>query len=415
MALKSGLIAAIDLGSTKVSAVIARVEADQNLKIIGVGQQLSRGLRTGTIVGMESLEVSILNAVNSAEEMAGETVQDVLLSLSTGFTSQIGEVEIPLQGREVQDADLVKLLDTTKQSLGVQQSRMGQNSELIHAFPIYYTVDGNKGIRDPRGMYCQELGMSLHVVTLPITHHRNFSYCLGRCHLALDDLVASPYASALSTLVEDEMDLGVTLVDMGGNTTSYAVFADGHCVRIGSINLGGHHITNDIAQGLSTPIAQAERLKTLYGSALPTYSDEREMILVPQIGDDQHAHAMQVTRSSLVRIIRPRVEEILELLKADLDNSPIFKAATRRIVLTGGASQLSGIRDLTAQILNRQVRLGKPLHVRGLSEIASGPGFSSVLGLLNFGLRRYRQKGNSEKAPSFFRQRLNFLLQKRYR
>ena len=388
---KNGLIAALDIGSTKVCAAIARVENDQNLRLLGIGQQISKGLKSGAIVDMEALEISILNAVHSAEEMASETIQNIVVGCSSGVLSEIGDVEVVLSGREILEGDLKSLFSLAQNNLKMNQSRRVHPLELIHAFPIGYTVDGNRFIRDPRGMFADRLGVSLHVVTLPVTIFKNLIQGVGRCHLELSQIVSSAYASALSTLVEDEMDLGVVLVNMGGGTTTYSVFSDGHCVALGMIPLGGIHITNDIAQGLSTPFSHAERLKTLYGSALESASDENEIILVPQIGDEQKMQGMQVTKASLNRIICPRVEEIFELLKNKLEMLSSYKGATRRVVLTGGASQMFGLKEMASTILGRGVRLGKPLHIRGLTEGFSNPSFSTVLGLLNFCAEGYKQ------------------------
>lgn len=410
---KNGLIAALDIGSTKVCAAIARVESDQRLRLLGLGQQISKGLKYGTIVDMEALEVSILNAVHSAEEMASETIQNVVLSCSSPILSQIGDVEMPIQGREIVEEDLKHLFMCAQENLRVHQARGGHPHELIHAFPIGYTVDGNRGIRDPRGMFCEKLGVSLHVVNFPTPVFRNLVQCVARCHLSLSQVVTSSYASSLSTLVEDEMDLGVTLVEIGGGVTSWATFLDGHCVSLGMIPLGGGHITSDIAQGLSTPIVQAERLKTLYGSALPTASDEKETILVPQIGENQNTHAIQITKGSLNHIIKPRLEEIFEYLKDKLDGTGPFKGATRRIVLTGGASQMFGLKELASNVLGRQIRLGKPLHIRGLSETSSNPSFSTVLGLLNFSSGRYKQNLFLNLEQPTFKTRFTSLFKKR--
>lgn len=388
---KNGLIAALDIGSTKVCAAIARVESDHNLRLLGLGQQISKGLKSGIIVDMEALEISILNAVHSAEEMASETIHHVIVSCSNGMLSEIGDVNVTLSGREVLEDDLKRLFILAQNNLKIHQARSLQPLELIHAFPTGYTVDGNRNIRDPRGMFAHQLGVTLHIITLPLTTYKNLVQGVARCHLELSHVVSEPYASALSTLVEDEMDLGVVLVNMGGGTTTYSVFSDGQCVSLGIIPFGGEHITSDVAQGLSTPLSQAERLKTLYGGALLTASDEKETILVPQIGDEGSTQGMQVTKASLNQIICPRVEEIFEHLKAKLDALSLYKGATRRVVLTGGASQMFGLKELAAHVLGRSVRLGRPLHIRGLSESFSNPSFSTVLGLLNFYAEGYKQ------------------------
>jgi cell division protein FtsA len=215
---------------------------------------------------------------------------------------------------------------------------------------------------------------------------RNLAHCIGRCHLEIAGLVVSPYAAGLACLVEDESDLGVTVIDMGGGTTSIAVFYDGNLVFTDSVPVGGGHVTNDIARGLSTPVAHAERMKTLYGSAIASAADERELITVPQVGEEDETQANHVPRSLLVGIISPRLEETFEMVRDRLESSGFDKIAGRRVVLTGGACQLPGTRELAALILDKQIRIGRPLRIEGLAEATGGPAFSTSAGLVHFAL-----------------------------
>jgi cell division protein FtsA len=205
-----------------------------------------------------------------------------------------------------------------------------------------------------------------------------------RSHLEIEAFVSSPLAAGLACLTEDEKQLGVTLIDMGAGCTTVSVFVDGELVFVDSASVGGAHVTNDVARGLSTTISHAERLKTLYGSALPSPSDEREILQVPLVGEDDDRATNQVPRSMLGRIIRPRIEEIFEIVRAKIYDSGLEPVAGRRVVLTGGASQLQGLREVGAQILDKQLRLGRPIHVDGLAEIASGPSFSACAGLISY-------------------------------
>jgi cell division protein FtsA len=216
---------------------------------------------------------------------------------------------------------------------------------------------------------------------------RNIANCVERCHLGVAHMVAAPYASGLSCLVEDEMDLGVTVIDMGGGSTSLAVFYDGEMVFNEVVPVGGGHVSNDIARGLSTTLANAERMKTLYGNALASPADEKEIIDVPLIGESDHEIANHVPRSMLVGIIKPRVEEILELVNDRLQASGFNKVAGRRAVLCGGAAQLAGVQELAARILDKQVRMGKPIRVKGLADATDGPAFTTAAGLLSFAVR----------------------------
>jgi cell division protein FtsA len=232
------------------------------------------------------------------------------------------------------------------------------------------------------------------------TSVRNHTTALGRSHLEAEALVASPYAAGLACLVEDEKDLGVTVIDMGGGTTSIGVFFGGNLIFADAVPVGGMHVTNDIARGLSTPVAHAERLKALFGSAVASTLDEREMIAVPQIGEEDDGHVTHVPKSLLVSIIAPRLEETLELVRNRLDASGSDPLAGRRVVLTGGACQLHGARELAGLILDKQVRIGRPMRVKGLAEATHGPAFSSAVGLLHFAVS---ERAESPRPPRIAR------------
>jgi cell division protein FtsA len=252
---------------------------------------------------------------------------------------------------------------------------------IVHSVPVNFALDAAKGIRDPKGMAGRALSGELHVVSADTAPLRNLEYCVNRCHLEVAAMVASPYASALATLADDEAELGVACVDMGGGTTSIAVFADNQFVHVDSLAVGGHHVTTDIARTFSTRFADAERIKTLYGSALPSLADDREMIAVPPVGDDGH-DMMQVPKGTLTRVIRPRVEEILEMVRDRLVASGHSARVGKRVVLTGGASQLTGLVEVARRILGHSVRLGRPLGIAGLPQVAKGSAFAAAVGLL---------------------------------
>ncbi len=377
---RGSLIAALDIGTTKVCCLIARVETEK-LQILGIGHQISRGVRNGAIVDLDAAGTSVVNAVHAAEEMAGETIQQVVANLSGGFSaSRIIRAEIGVAGREIGEIDLQRVLDQ-----GYQLREPGDR-QIIHSVPVGFSIDDSRGIRDPRGMYGERLGVNMNVVTARAAGVRNHTSAIGRSHLAVDALVVSPYAAGLACLVEDEIGLGVTVIDMGGGTTTIGVFFDGNLVFANSIPVGGGHVTNDIARGLSTPVAHAERMKTLFGSAISASTDEREMIAVPQIGEEDDGHVNHLPKSLLVGIIGPRIEEIFELVRNCLEASGFDKIAGRRAVLTGGACQLHGAREFAGLILDKQVRIGRPLGVAGLAEATSGPAFSTAVGLLHFAL-----------------------------
>src|SRR5262249_45759345 len=257
---------------------------------------------------------------------------------------------------------------------------------LLHAIPVSFTIDGSRGIRDPRGMCGERLGVNMNVVTANASAIRNLETGIGRCPLDIETYVVSPYAAGIASLVEDEMDLGVAIIDLGGGTTSFGVFYDGHIVYSDVVPIGGSHVTNDIARGLSTPLAHAERMKTLYGNAIASPADERESLAVPQIGEDEDGQSNHVPKSLLVGVIGPRLEETPEMVRNRLEASGFDKVAGRRVVLTGGACQLPGVRELAGLILDKQIRIGRPLRVKGLAEATGGPSFSTCVGLLQFAL-----------------------------
>lgn len=374
----------LDVGSTKVSCFIARLEEDGNIRVTGIGHQLSKGIRSGQVVDTVEAETSILSAVHTAEQMADETIENVVVSLAgAGIMSRRVTVELTVPGEGVTERDLA---DVQEEGLA---SLTSDAVEVLHSFPISYTLDDNKNIRDPRGMLGETLGADLHAITAPVMMVRNMTKCLGRCHLNVAEFIASAYVSGLASLEPDEMELGVTFVDMGGGTTNLAVFSGGKCVYADAIPIGGTHVTSDLARGLSTSLSHAERLKTLHGSAVPIASDDQAMIEVPQLGEEDSGDAPNLMpRSMLVGIIRPRLEEIFEIIRSKIEVAGLDAVAGRRVVLTGGASQLIGIRELATRVLGKQVRLSKPRVLNGLAEAVSGPAFSTSIGMLEYARRR---------------------------
>ncbi len=393
-----GLVAALDVGTTKCVCFIAHALGEGSLRIIGIGHQESRGLRNGTIVDMEAAETAILNTIHAAEQMAGETIREVVVSVAGGHPlSHRVSADVPIAGSEVADGDI-------RRALAHGRNQFSPNGrEMLHFIPLGYTIDGSRGIRDPRGMFGQRLGVDMHVITAETGPLRNLTTCIGRAHLDVEALVVSPYAAGLACLVEDETDLGVALIDMGGGTTSIAVFYDGSVVHTDCIPIGGVHVTSDIARGLSTPLNHAERLKTLHGSCMASAADQREILTVPPIGDDNPNHAQHIPKSYLVSIIQPRIEETFEMIRSRLEASGFDRVAGRRVVLTGGASQLQGVREMAALVLDKQVRMGRPLGVVGLAEATSGPAFATGAGLLQYALleqagRSHRRFGSSGQS-----------------
>lgn len=386
-AIRAQTIAMLDVGSAKICCLIARLTPapagaqlagrTHSVDIIGIGQQRAQGVRRGAIVDMELAERSIRLAVNHAERMAGVTVESVIASFGAGrLQSEIFDARVAIAEGAVCDSDIARVVRAGR-TYSVAADRM-----VMHSLPTGYAIDGEPGIIEPRGMVGQELGIEMHVVTAQPAPLRNLMMCIERCHLSVETIVASPFASALSSLVADEMELGTVCVDMGAGTTSFAIFSGGSFVGCGSATVGGHHITMDLARGLSTTIEAAERIKTLYGSALGGGADYHDTIAVPHMDDpggrDVHS---QVPRSFVCDIIRPRVEEILEVTRDKIKASGIEARAGRRAVLVGGASQLPGMGEMAERVLGCKVRAGRPLGVAGLPESARGPAYSAAAGL----------------------------------
>lgn len=385
---RAGLLAALDVGTTKVACFVARLGADGTARVVGVGHQPMRGMRGGAIVNLEEARDAVVNAVHAAEQMADETVRGVVVNLACGRPhSEIHAVEIPLNGHEIGAQELKRVLDQGR------RFQAGDHREMIHSIPVGFRIDGTRGIRDPRGMFGDRLGVDMHVVSADTGPVRTLATCIESCHLSVESFVMSPFAAGLSVLVEDELELGATVIDMGGGTTSLAIFEDGEVVFTDAVPVGGMHVTTDIAHGLSTPRAAAERMKVLYGSALTAPGDDDAVIDVPQIGADEHDLPNHMPRSLLTGIIKPRLEETFELLRSKVEASGFGRSAGRRVVLTGGASQLGGVRDLAASIMDRQVRLGRPKRHQGLAESATGPAFATCAGLLTFGVQKQEDNG----------------------
>ncbi len=388
---KGGLVAALDIGSTKICCLIAEPVApkhrsdseDRNaMRVLGIGHQLSRGVRAGAIVNVDEAERAIRLAVDAAERMAQRTITEVYVNVSGGRPqSRLHTASEKTETGQVGPRDLERVLNAALNTVDP-----GRRS-ILHLSPVQHHLDDARGIADPNGMFGETLTLDLGVVTVEQPHLKNLTLAIERAHLAVAGFVMAPYAAARAVLAEDEKTLGVTVVDMGGATTSFAIFHENHLVSADIVPLGGLHITNDIARGLSTTIAHAERMKTLWGSALASQVDEREMIAVPLLGERGVDTVQQVPKSMLTGIIRPRLEETFEMLRDKLEKSGAAHLAGRRLVITGGASQLNGVREVAGHWLDRQVRIGSPARVQGMPESAHSAGFSVCAGLLNYALK----------------------------
>ncbi len=364
---RAAVVAALDIGTSKIACMIARLEPQapqetlrrrtHGVRVLGFSHTAASGMKAGGVVDLIEAEEMVRHAIDAAEQMARVHLE------SAG-------------GGAVGDNDIARVLAVAS-SHSLRDGRA-----LLHSMPLSYSLDAVTGIREPRGMLGRRFGVDMHMVTADVATTRNLMLTVERCHLGVEAMVASPYMSALSVLADDEADLGAACVDFGAGTTTIAVFSGGRFIHADGFALGGQHVTLDLARGLNARIADAERIKAIYGSTLTGGSDERDMITVPPVGDDDRTPPQFVSRASLVRIIRPRVEEILEMVRDRLNASPFAAEPRARVVLTGGASQLNGLTDLAARILKRPVRIGRPLGVAGLPDAAKGPAFAVAAGLL---------------------------------
>ncbi len=372
-------IAILDIGSSKICCFIAEVNDETNRpRVIGIGHRESRGLNLGTVVDMEETENAIRTAVDAAEKMAGgEPIENVTVNISSGEpkSTQLS-VEVAVAGHEISDGDIERVLDLGRHHLNDQERFV------IHSRPTSFSIDGVSGVRDPKGMYGEKLGVEMHVTSASVSPLRNLQTCINRCHLNMVGVVFSAYASGLATLVSDELELGSICIDMGGGVTSIAAFRDNEFIYGDIVPYGGHHVTKDIAQGLSTPVSAAERLKTLFGNCMSGMSTVRNQIDVTQIGDDGQESVTTIPRRMLTSIIEPRVEEIFEIVRDKIKAAGLENSAGKRLIITGGASQLGGVEELAKKVFKSHVRLGRPLNVDGLADTTAGAGFATATGLL---------------------------------
>lgn len=384
---RSALVAALDIGTSKIACLIGRLtpRAPQEvlrrrthaIEVIGFSHTGAHGMKAGNVVDLVEAEEAVRHALDLAERSAKRQIEAAIVSVSAGrLASELYAASVDISGKTVTDFDIARVLAAGSRR-SVRQGRV-----VLHSIPIGFALDNARGIRDPRGMLGRQFGVDMHVVTADGAVVRNLMLTIESCHLAVEAMVASPYVAGLAVLADDEADHGAAIIDMGAGTTTVAVFSSGRFIHADGFALGGFHVTMDLARGLSTSIYDAERIKTLYGSVLAGGLDERDMITVPTVGVDERDPPQFVSRATLTRIIKPRVEEILEMVRDRLATSPFAAEPRARVVLTGGASQLTGLPELASRILARPVRIGRPLGISGLPEDSKGAAFAVAAGLL---------------------------------
>jgi cell division protein FtsA len=383
---RTALAASLDIGTSKIACMIARLKPSppndalrgrsHAVELIGYSQIQARGMKAAAVIDPAECEQTIRQAVALAERMAKVRVESVLLSVSGGrIQGQLIEAAADIHGGAVSAADVTRITST-----GMRHAT-AQGRTVLHTLPVGYALDGVKGIRDPRGMVARQFGVDMNVVTADATVVRNLMLVVERCHLNVEAVAASPYVASLAVLTDDEADIGAAVVEMGAGTTTIAIYSAGRFVYANGFAVGGHHVTMDLARGLSACIADAERIKTLYGTVLTGGSDARELMSVPTAGDERDVPHI-VSRATIGNIVRHRVEEIFEMVRDRLADSPFAAEPKARVVLSGGASQLTGICELATQILGRPVRIGRPLGFGRLPQEAKNASFAVPAGLL---------------------------------
>ncbi len=393
-AMQRGVVAVLDVGTSKIACLVLRFDGTDRLaeaegigamagqagfRVIGAATTRSRGVRFGEIEAMQETERAIRTALQAAQKMANIRVDHVIACFSGAQPRSYGLAgSIDLDGEVVDEQDVSRVLSAC------DVPDYGEGREVLHAQPVNFALDHRSGLIDPRGQLGQVLSTDMHMLTVDEIAVQNLAHCVKRCDLELAGLANSAYVAGIASLVEDEQELGAACVDLGGGSAGVSIFMKKHMIYADSVRMGGDHVTGDISMGLQVPTATAERIKTFYGGVVATGMDDREMIEIGGDTGDYEHDRRTVSRAELIGIMRPRVEEILEEVRARLDAAGFEHLPSQQIVLTGGGSQIPGLDGLASKILGQQVRLGRPLRVHGLPQAATGPGFASAVGMCLF-------------------------------
>ena len=379
MARHEELVVGLDIGTTKICAVVA-VVADETVDIIGIGSHPSRGLRKGVVIDIDATVDSIRKAIDEAELMAGCEINSVYAGIAGGHIEARNEIGmVAIKDDEVKPGDLKRVIEQA-QAIAIPADR-----EVIHVIPQEYEIDGQGEIKQPCGMSGVRLTAKVHIVTAAVTSVQNIIKCCNRAGLNVIDIVLEPLASSEAVLVPDETQLGVALIDMGGGTTDLAVFQDGSIKHTAVLSLGGYHLTNDAAVGLRTPFEQAERIKRRFGCAAPRFLAADELLVVPSVGGRA---PREISRKMLSEFLEPRVEEILTLVREELARSGLLNSIPSGVVVTGGSSSLERLPELAEEVFELPVRRGIPRGVGGLVDRVQGPEFATGVGLALYGSKR---------------------------
>jgi cell division protein FtsA len=378
------LIVGLDIGTSKVVAIVGEVELDGAINIIGIGHHPSRGLKRGVVVNIESTVASIQRAVEEAELMAGCEIHSVYTGIAGSHIRSLNSHGIvAIRENEVRQTDVERVIDAAR------AVAIPADQKILHILPQEFIIDNQEGIREPVGMSGVRLESKVHIVTGAVSAAQNIIKCVRRCDLQVDDIILEPLASSQSVLTEDEKDLGVCLVDIGGGTTDIAIFCEGAIRHTAVIPIAGDQVTNDIAVALRTPTSSAEEIKLRFGCALRQLADAEDTIQVSTVGNRP---ARKLSRRTLAEVIEPRYEELFNLILNELRRSGFEDQIASGIVLTGGSSRIHGAIELAEEVFHMPVRLGVPQFVTGLVDVVENPMYSTGVGLLLYG--HYQQQGS---------------------
>ena len=384
------LIVGLDIGTSQVVAIVGEVNAEGGLNIVGIGRHRSRGLKKGTVVNIESTVQSIQRAVEEAELMAGCRIHSVYAGIAgSHIRSMNSHGIVAIRDREVYAADIERVIDAA------QAVAIPADQKILHILPQEYVIDSQEGVKEPLGMSGVRLEAKVHLVTCATNAYQNIEKCIKRCGLETDEIILEQLASSHSVLTEDEKELGVCMVDIGGGTTDIAIFTEGAIRHTGVIPIAGDQVTNDIAMALRTPTEFAEELKIKYACALSQLASPDEMIKVPGVGERA---PRELSRQALADVVEPRYDELFHLIQAEIRHSGYADMLAAGLVLTGGTSKMEGVVELAEEIFHLPVRIGMPSEVSGLVDIVRNPTYSTGVGLLLYGLKHAQERTGQQPS-----------------
>lgn len=388
----TNLIVGLDIGTSKVVSIVAEVSADNEIEIIGLGSCRSRGLKKGVVVNIESTVQTIQSAIQEAELMAGCNIHAVFTGIAGNHIRSLNSHGIvAIRDNEVTAGDIERVIDAAR------AVAIPADQKILHIIPRDFIIDGQEGIKEPIGMSGVRLEAKVHIVTGSVSAAQNIIKCVRRCGLEADDIVLEQLASSYSVLTEDEKDLGVCLVDIGGGTTDLAVFTNGAISHTSVIPIAGDQVTNDIAVALRTPTQNAEEIKVEHACALAQLANSDETVEVPSVGNRP---MRRMSRQTLAEVVEPRYEELFSLVQAELRRSGYERLIVAGIVLTGGSSNMQGVVELAEEVFHVPVRVGTPQYVKGLVELIKNPIYATGVGLLLYGLRQQQDRTPSRRIDN---------------